>query len=87
VSGHFCSHFGGLFSGSERFWVDFELIAHSDDSYMNAKGAAELGWNSVHLVERELDLPAVPASQYQVRHLEELRNVFPQFFKESEKAS
>jgi len=52
-----------------------------DDSYVNAKGAAELGWTTAHLVEPSLDLPVERASQYQIRSLEELREIFPQFFK------
>ncbi|KAI1403396.1 pyrimidine 5-nucleotidase [Hypoxylon fuscum] len=54
-----------------------------DDSYANAEGAEKLGWASVHLVEEGLPLPASPASKHQVRHLEELRGIFPQFFKSS----
>ncbi|KAE9969618.1 hypothetical protein BLS_005300 [Venturia inaequalis] len=53
-----------------------------DDSYINSKGAAEMGWKAIHFVEKELDLPEPPASQYRIRELEEIRNVFPQFFKE-----
>jgi pyrimidine and pyridine-specific 5'-nucleotidase len=40
-----------------------------------------MGWSAVHFVEKELDLPVPPASQYQVRDLEKIREVFPQFFK------
>ncbi|KAI1386183.1 pyrimidine 5-nucleotidase [Hypoxylon trugodes] len=54
-----------------------------DDSYGNIVGAKNLGWTSVHIVEEGLPVPETPASQYQIRHLEELRNVFPQFFKSS----
>jgi pyrimidine and pyridine-specific 5'-nucleotidase len=63
------------------------LIGNLDDSYINAKGAKEMGWSTVHFVERELDLPVTPASRYQIRELEELRDVFPQLFKNTEKAS
>ncbi|RDA91667.1 hypothetical protein CP533_0069 [Ophiocordyceps camponoti-saundersi (nom. inval.)] len=52
-----------------------------DDSYLNCSKAQEFGWTTVHLVEDDLPLPSTPASQYQIRHLNELRNVFPQFFK------
>ncbi|KAI1807140.1 pyrimidine 5-nucleotidase [Daldinia bambusicola] len=52
-----------------------------DDSFLNAQGAQNLGWTSVHLVEDGLPVPASPASKYQIRHLEELRRIFPQFFK------
>ena len=33
-----------------------------------------------HLVEEGVKSPRTPASKYQVRHLEELRTVYPQFF-------
>ncbi|KAI4863911.1 pyrimidine 5-nucleotidase [Hypoxylon rubiginosum] len=54
-----------------------------DDSYANVASAEKLGWASVHLVEEGLPVPETPASKYQVRHLEELRKIFPQFFKSS----
>lgn len=54
-----------------------------DDSYANAESAEELGWTSVHLVEEGLPVPKTPASKYQIRHLEELRGIMPQFFKSS----
>ncbi|KAI1205689.1 pyrimidine 5-nucleotidase [Annulohypoxylon truncatum] len=57
-----------------------------DDSYANAVGAQQLGWTSAHLVEEGLPVPATQASKYQIRHLEELREVFPQFFKSSNPA-
>jgi pyrimidine and pyridine-specific 5'-nucleotidase len=52
-----------------------------DDSHLNCKHAAERGWTTVHLVEPTLPVPRVPASQYMIRSLEELRTLFPQFFK------
>ncbi|PHH87479.1 hypothetical protein CDD83_8834 [Cordyceps sp. RAO-2017] len=52
-----------------------------DDSYLNCAKAKEFGWTAAHLVEEGLPLPETPASQYQVRHLRELRAVFPHFFK------
>ncbi|KAI0387500.1 pyrimidine 5-nucleotidase [Hypomontagnella monticulosa] len=54
-----------------------------DDSYANAESAEKLGWTSVHLVEEGLPVPGTPASKYQIRHLEELRGIMPQFFKSS----
>ncbi|KAG5974538.1 hypothetical protein E4U55_008171 [Claviceps digitariae] len=54
-----------------------------DDSYLNCTKAKEFGWTTVHLVEESLPLPDQPASQHQVRHLRELRGIFPQFFKSS----
>ncbi|KAG7126871.1 hypothetical protein HYQ44_000591 [Verticillium longisporum] len=52
-----------------------------DDSYQNCKAAQEYGWTAAHLVEERLSVPRTPASQYQIRHLQELRNIYPQFFK------
>ena len=52
-----------------------------DDSAINATGAQSFGWTSVHLVEPDADTPAKPASKHQIRHLEELRTLFPQFYK------
>jgi pyrimidine and pyridine-specific 5'-nucleotidase len=48
---------------------------------MNCKRAAELGWTTVHLVEEGIQPPPTPACQYQIKDLEELRTIFPQFFK------
>ncbi|KAK4100852.1 pyrimidine 5-nucleotidase [Parathielavia hyrcaniae] len=64
-------------AGAERYEDCFFV----DDSYQNCKKAQELGWTVAHLVEDDVKPPATPASKYQIRHLEELRNVFPQFFK------
>jgi len=55
----------------------------ADDSYINCKRAEEIGWNTVHLVEEGDKLPRTPACKYQIRHLEELRSIFPQHFKSS----
>lgn len=52
-----------------------------DDSHLNCKHAQARGWTTVHLVEPGLPVPEVPASKYQIRDLEELRDLFPQFFK------
>jgi len=48
---------------------------------MNVKAAAELGWTAAHLVESTEPTPPYPASQHQISSLEELRTIFPQFFK------
>ncbi|KAK3688115.1 Haloacid dehalogenase-like hydrolase-domain-containing protein [Podospora appendiculata] len=56
-----------------------------DDSYNNCKKAQELGWTTAHLVEEGVHVPRTPASKYQIRHLEELRSIFPQFFKSTNK--
>ncbi|KXH35329.1 pyrimidine 5'-nucleotidase [Colletotrichum simmondsii] len=54
-----------------------------DDSYDNCKSAKELGWTAAHLVEEGLPIPETQASQFQIRHIRELRDVYPQFFKSS----
>jgi pyrimidine and pyridine-specific 5'-nucleotidase len=54
-----------------------------DDSYINTKAAEALGWHSAHIVEPSQLLPTTPSSKYQIRSLEELRDVFPQFFKKA----
>ena len=54
-----------------------------DDSAINATGAEKFGWSSVHLVEPNDKPPAKSASRHQIRHLEELRGLFPQFFKQA----
>jgi pyrimidine and pyridine-specific 5'-nucleotidase len=57
-----------------------------DDSYLNCSKAQEFGWSTVHLVEESLSLPQTPASLYQIRHLRELRSIYPQFFKSANAA-
>ncbi|KAH7017529.1 Haloacid dehalogenase-like hydrolase-domain-containing protein [Ilyonectria destructans] len=52
-----------------------------DDSYQNCVNAKEYGWTATHLVEEGLKVPETPASQFQIQHLLELRDVYPQFFK------
>jgi pyrimidine and pyridine-specific 5'-nucleotidase len=52
----------------------------ADDSQNNAKGATEFGWTAVHLVEPSEEPPKDPASKYMIRSLEELRDIFPDFF-------
>ncbi|KAK1507002.1 pyrimidine 5'-nucleotidase [Colletotrichum tamarilloi] len=52
-----------------------------DDSYLNCQKAQGYGWNVAHLVEEDLPVPKTPASAHQIRHLRELRDTFPQFFK------
>ncbi|RBR25396.1 uncharacterized protein FIESC28_01833 [Fusarium coffeatum] len=54
-----------------------------DDSHKNVVGAQQAGWTAIHYVEEGFPLPATPASQYQIRSLEELRSLYPQFFKAS----
>ncbi|GJN66910.1 hypothetical protein PCL_12750 [Purpureocillium lilacinum] len=52
-----------------------------DDSYSNCVKAKEFGWTAAHLVEDGLPVPRTPASQYQIRDLQELRDIYPQFFR------
>ncbi|KAK5998458.1 hypothetical protein PT974_00837 [Cladobotryum mycophilum] len=54
-----------------------------DDSYSNCVQAKEFGWTAAHLVEEGVQIPKTAASQHQIRHLRELRQVYPQFFKSS----
>ncbi|MCJ1301067.1 hypothetical protein MMC08_003866 [Hypocenomyce scalaris] len=54
-----------------------------DDSYLNCTHAQARGWTTVHLLEPDDPEPAVQAAKYQIRSLEELRDIFPQFFKPS----
>ncbi len=56
-------------------------LSYPDDSYVNCKEAQGLGWTTAHLVEEDVSVPKTMASKYQIRHLEELRSTFPQFFK------
>ncbi|KAK8217143.1 putative suppressor of disruption of TFIIS [Zalaria obscura] len=60
---------------------DVEDCYFVDDSALNASGAKAMGWTAVHLVEPDATAPSRPAGHYQIRNLEELREIFPQFFK------
>lgn len=51
-----------------------------DDSLLNCGHAKARGWTVVHKIEMDDAAPASPAGQYQIRDLEELRNMFPNFF-------
>jgi len=57
------------------------LTLVTDDSAINAAGATKMGWTAAHLVEPGVTAPSAQVSQYQVSNLEELRSIFPQFFK------
>lgn len=59
---------------------DFNMCYFVDDSEMNCKKADELGWTTVHLAEDEGLIPTPKPCKYQVKNLEELRFLFPQFF-------
>ncbi|KAJ4263423.1 putative suppressor of disruption of TFIIS [Fusarium torreyae] len=52
-----------------------------DDSHKNCVGAQKAGWTAVHFVEEGLPTPQTPASQYQIRSLEDLRSIYSEFFK------
>lgn len=52
-----------------------------DDSYLNCSKAEKIGWNTVHLLEEGDRLPKTPACKHRIRHLDELRSIFPKFFK------
>ncbi|KAI1116925.1 Haloacid dehalogenase-like hydrolase-domain-containing protein [Nemania sp. NC0429] len=54
-----------------------------DDSYANCAAAQKLGWTTAHLVEEGVPVPETQASNFQIRHLEELRIAFPHLFKPS----
>lgn len=55
----------------------------TDDSYANCKNAKAYGWTAAHLVEEGISSPKTQASQYQISHLRELRQIYAQFFKSS----
>lgn len=52
-----------------------------DDSLPNCSKAHELGWTAVHLLEPSDPAPPTNPSHYQIRGLQELRQLFPQFFR------
>jgi len=52
-----------------------------DDSYLNCEHAHARGWTVSHLLEPEDEDPPRKAAEHQIRTLEELRAIFPQFFK------
>ncbi|KAJ5052380.1 uncharacterized protein L3040_002131 [Drepanopeziza brunnea f. sp. 'multigermtubi'] len=62
---------------------DMKKCYFVDDSGLNCTAAEKLGWTTVHLVEEGDPLPAVQPCKLQIRNLEELRTLFPQFFKAS----
>lgn len=62
--------------------VHFSIAdARTDDSYNNCVKAHELGWHTAHLVEDDAPVPKSKASEHQIRHLEDLRSAYPEFFK------
>lgn len=65
----------GAMSREECYFVD--------DSALNCRHASERGWTVVHKLEEEDSAPERRAGGYQIRHLEELKSIFPQFFAEN----
>ncbi|KFY25634.1 hypothetical protein V493_04542 [Pseudogymnoascus sp. VKM F-4281 (FW-2241)] len=61
---------------------DMDRCYFVDDSALNCREAQRLGWKTVHLVEPSVTSPPQQVCKYQVANLEELRGIFPQFFKE-----
>ena len=55
-----------------------------DDSALNCRAADERGWTVVHLVEEGLAVPERKAGRFMIRRLEELRGLFPRFFRGEE---
>lgn len=53
---------------------------HVDDSHLNCSHAHARGWKTAHKLEPEDPEPAEKAAEYEIRDLEELRDIFPQFF-------
>ncbi|KAF1811648.1 pyrimidine 5-nucleotidase [Eremomyces bilateralis CBS 781.70] len=62
---------------------DIKSCYFVDDSALNVKAARALGWSSVHLLEDAEPKHADEPREMQIRDLEDLRNIFPQFFKSS----
>lgn len=74
---YFVGEFTRAFAAEDLSVIDSIL----DDSYPNCKGAHALGWTVAHLVEPSIPLPSLPACEYTIRSLEDLRDIFPQCFK------
>jgi len=61
--------------------TDYSKIYYVDDSYLNCRAAYARGWtNTVHFVEPIVPDPPEKASKYQISHLQELLDLFPQLF-------
>ena len=56
----------------------------SDDSHLNCRHAQARGWTTAHLLAPDDPEPETKASEHQIRSLEELRTIFPQFFKSAD---
>ncbi|KAL9599266.1 MAG: hypothetical protein Q9219_003968 [cf. Caloplaca sp. 3 TL-2023] len=53
-----------------------------DDSYLNCYHAQQRGWTTAHIIEPPEKGPEAKASAYQISDLEELREIFPAFFRD-----
>ncbi|KAF5001627.1 hypothetical protein FGRMN_933 [Fusarium graminum] len=63
----------GVSDTSQCFFVD--------DSLKNCVGAKDAGWTVVHFVEDGNPAPDTPSVHHQIRDLEQLRSIFPEFFR------
>lgn len=55
-------------------------LFQTDDSALNCRHAHSRGWTTTHILEPDDPEPVTKAAKYQIRSLEELRGLFPQFF-------
>ncbi|KAL6719949.1 putative suppressor of disruption of TFIIS [Lecanora helva] len=51
-----------------------------DDSSLNCQHATARGWTVIHKLEEEDPEPEVRGSRYQIRDLQEIRQIFPELF-------
>ncbi|KIX05206.1 pyrimidine 5'-nucleotidase [Rhinocladiella mackenziei CBS 650.93] len=57
-------------------------IYYVDDSYLNCQAAYKRGWtNTVHLVEPQIPAPPEKACKYQISHLRQLSDLFPELLR------
>lgn len=61
--------------------VDPTNCYYVDDSALNCVGGKKYGLKTVHLVEEGSSSPSEPACDHQIKHLEELRALFPEVFR------
>ncbi|KAI9829334.1 MAG: hypothetical protein M1819_006397 [Sarea resinae] len=55
-----------------------------DDSYINCRAAQARGWNVAHLLAPGDEVPEVPACRYQIRSLDQLREIWPKLFRSTQ---
>ncbi|ETI26785.1 pyrimidine 5'-nucleotidase [Cladophialophora carrionii CBS 160.54] len=74
-----------MFAKAEReagVSVHTPAVYFVDDSFLNCRAAYARGWtNTVHLVEKGVPEPAEKASKYQISHLSQLLDLFPELLK------